>query len=381
MELNEKELPYHLWLSKTKGFGDVAIRKLLAYYDSPSKIFYSDDFELDALADVGVLTPKLLNNLKEAKKNSDIYTPYKAMTDKGIRIIPFSSPEYPEKLRNIPGAPTYLFVIGRLPLKDEPIIAIVGTREVSGYGRKAAEYFGNELASKGVSVISGMARGVDGISQRAALKSGGLSYGVLGCGVDVCYPLQNVDIYEKMKEQGGLISPFVPGTEPIPSLFPSRNRIISGLSDAVLVVEARMKSGSKITVDFALEQGIDVFAVPGRITDPLSLGTNDLIKQGAGIADCADTVLEYVYSKKSPVAEKPWEKRMNILSSLKNRLTSEQYSVLSVLEETPIGLEDIYKEARKQNPNISFKGLRSLLTGLCIDGYAIDEAGGFCLNF
>jgi DNA processing protein len=142
-----------------------------------------------------------------------------------------------------------------------------------------------------------------------------------------------------------------------------------------------MKSGSKITVDFALEQGIDVFAVPGRITDPLSLGTNDLIKQGAGIADCADTILEYVYAKKSPVAEKPWEKRMNILSSLKERLTSEQYSVLSVLEETPIGLEEIYKEARKQNPNISFKGLRSLLTGLCIDGYAIDEAGGFCLNF
>ena len=376
MEKTVSELPFHLWLSKINGVNDEGILKLLAYYESPSKIYYADNSEINALCEIGVLTGKQAAALKSAKSRSDIYTPFKAMTDKNIRIIPIDSPEYPAKLKNRPEAPAYIFSKGKLPSGNKPSVAIVGTREASSYGRSVSEYFASELAKMGVEIISGMARGIDGISQRAALNAGGTSFGVLGCGADVCYPIQNRDLYDSLCERGGIISPFPPETKPMPFLFPLRNRVISGLADAVLVTEARVKSGSKITVDFALEQGVDVLAVPGRITDAMSAGTNDLINQGAGIADCLDTVLVYVYGEKVS-SEKPWDKVSAKLSALKDRLPLEQFEIIEILEDTPKGFDDICKEARKRNPNLSVGRLRSLLTELCIDGYVTDEAGGF----
>ena len=139
------------------------------------------------------------------------------------------------------------------------------------------------MGRAGIQVISGMARGIDGISQQAALSAGGTSYGVLGCGVDICYPAQNRRLYEELLEKGGLLSTYTPGTKPLPQYFPPRNRIVSGLSDALIVIEARQKSGTLITVDMALEQGRDVYVVPGRITDRLSDGCNHLLTQGAGV--------------------------------------------------------------------------------------------------
>ena len=184
---------------------------------------------------------------------------------------------------------------------SEPVLRpdMAGSRPAAsagtGYGREQARRFGRRIGARGISVISGMARGIDGIAQKAALDAGGRSYAVLGCGVDICYPEENRELYERLQQQGGVLSEYPPGMQPIAKLFPPRNRIISGLSDLVLVIEARKRSGTLITVDMALEQGREVYALPGRVSDSLSDGCNRLIRQGAGPATCPQDILEYFF--------------------------------------------------------------------------------------
>ena len=171
---------------------------------------------------------------------------------------------------------------------------MIGARECSEYGIYVAKNFAKELGAHGIPVISGMARGIDSISQEAALQGGGRTYAVLGCGVDICYPKSSRRLYEQILERGGILSTFPPGTEPIKRLFPERNRIVSGLADVILVVEARQKSGTFITVDMALEQGREVYAIPGRLTDRLSDGCNLLLQQGALIAVSPKDLLQHL---------------------------------------------------------------------------------------
>lgn len=192
-------------------------------------------------------------------------------------------PEYPERLKNIPGAPEELYVLGRLPEEDRLSVAVIGARDCSEYGKYVAREIGAVLGRNKISVVSGMARGIDGISQEAALNAGGSSFAVLGCGVDICYPETNRQLYERLKISGGILSEYPPGSPALAWHFPPRNRIVSGLADVVAVIEARVKSGTLITVDMALEQGREVYAAPGRVTDRLSDGCNRLIRQGAGI--------------------------------------------------------------------------------------------------
>ena len=188
---------------------------------------------------------------------------------------------YPARLRSIPGKPKGLYYIGKLPHESSKSVAVIGARNCSEYGKKMAQWFGAELGAAGVEVISGMARGIDGLSQLAALEAGGNSYAVLGSGVDICYPKENSVLYKRLMAQGGILSEYEPGTPARARQFPPRNRIISGLADWILVIEANIKSGTSITVDMALEQGRDICVLPGRVTDPLSLGCNRLIMQGA----------------------------------------------------------------------------------------------------
>lgn len=212
-------------------------------------------------------------------------------TDTFSFITPFEK-EYPDKLKNIPDAPAGLYVRGKVPVESEITVAVVGARDCSEYGRYVAEELGTFLGKSGVTVVSGMARGIDGISQWAALEAGGTSIGILGCGVDICYPARNSALFDRLSEQGTIISEYPPGTPPRPMNFPARNRIVSGLADAVVVIEARCRSGTLITVDMALEQGKEVFVVPGRVTDRLSDGCNRLIKQGAAIMLSPEELLE-----------------------------------------------------------------------------------------
>ncbi|MCR4924498.1 MAG: DNA-processing protein DprA [Lachnospiraceae bacterium] len=254
-------------------------------------------------------------------KSRDGYKPekeYEKFQKSGIRFIPHYSGDYPKRLKNIKGHPFALFVKGKLPQDSVPSAALIGARNCSQYGRSVAADFGRDLAKAGVSVISGMAYGIDGISQMSCLDAKGKSYGVLGCGIDICYPPGNRILYERLEREGGLISEYPPKTPPKSNLFPVRNRIISALSDIVVVIEARSKSGTGITVDMALDQGKDIAIVPGRITDPLSEGCINFWKQGAFPVASADDILDILIpdhiktddplspeKEKSPVSDRP----------------------------------------------------------------------------
>ena len=277
--MTEQELIDFYMLTRVRGLGKKSLHKLISTYQNAGNILALSDREIDQ-----ILGQKTAENFKYTKRIWNKEKEYKKMIDMGIRIIPYSDESFPEKLRTIPDPPACLFVKGKLPDNNKPSVSIVGARMCSEYGRYASRQFGLGLAEAGIQIISGMALGVDGISQKAALKAGYPSYAVLGCSPEYCYPDGNRDIYDMLCQNGGIISEYAPGTPPEARLFPMRNRIISGLSDIVLVIEARKKSGTQITVDMALEQGKEIFAVPGRITDRLSDGCNELIRQGAGIA-------------------------------------------------------------------------------------------------
>lgn len=237
----------------------------------------------------------VIKEMDELKENAKIF--YAKLIRKDIHWTHLSKKNYPMRLKEIGDPPLMLFYKGRLPDEERPSVAIVGARECSPYGERTAKMFARELSSVGVQIISGMARGVDGISQRGAISVGGNTFGVLGCGVDVIYPEDNKDLFDDILKDGGIISEFEPGTDPLRTYFPSRNRIISGLSDIVLVVEARKRSGTYITVTSALDQGREVFAVPGRITDALSDGCNNLIVAGAGIAVNSNAIIQDLINK------------------------------------------------------------------------------------
>lgn len=277
MKSEEKKI-YSFWLCCIPGIGSRTIRKLLDIWESPEKVYEAPEENLGR-----ILTPKQLDSLKSHKRQWNLKQEYDKLQEMGIGFLDLEDAKYPQRLRSIPDPPYMLFFRGSLPQHKRLSVAVVGARDCSEYGSYVAGELGRTLGENGVQVISGMARGIDGISQEAALRAGGESYGVLGCGVDICYPKQNRALYNTLLERGGILSAYIPGTLPRPQNFPPRNRIVSGLADVLVVIEARNKSGTLITVDMALEQGREVYVVPGRVTDRLSDGCNGLIRQGAGI--------------------------------------------------------------------------------------------------
>ncbi len=224
-----------------------------------------------------------------------------------MNLVRRGEADYPLQLLSYERMPEELYVIGKFPDPERPAVAIVGARKCSYYGWQEAFRFGEVLAAEGVQIISGMALGCDAAGHAGALKAGGSTFAVLGCGADVCYPLSNRNIYEQIPASGGIISEYEPGEPAVGWHFPIRNRIISAFADIVLVAEARKKSGSLITVEYALEQGKSVYAIPGRNRDPFSAGSNQLIAQGAGIAASPELLLEELKAmriRRKPVAVK-----------------------------------------------------------------------------
>ena len=288
-------------------------------------------------------------------RQGQLSTTYHREAGQGIRFISRVDKDFPEKLKPYPGQPIGLYVRGRLPDPDRPAVAVVGARNCSSYGKQLAAQFGRELAEAGVQVISGVAAGIDGISQMAALEAGGESFGILGCGIDVIYPPENEAIYTKLVKNGGLISEYAPGRPPLSYQFPPRNRIISGLCDCLVVVEARKKSGTLITTDFALEQGKYIGAVPGRVGDRLSEGCNQLIQTGAFLIQNTEEILNIlgIYSKTNEKNVKNPEKR---LASLEKTV----YSCLGLL---PKHLEQIVEETLLSLPQVT-----EILLTLELDG-------------
>lgn len=279
---------YAYWLAAAFGIGNRTRKELLEYAGSPEQVYKLKEEELRKL----IPESKVKKLIAARTSGEEVERQYLLLREKNINFFSIFHPDYPEKLKNIPDAPYGIFVEGCLPDAAVPAVAVIGARQCSEYGRYAANMCGRQLAEAGVNVISGLAKGIDGISQNAALEAGGKSYSVLGCGTNVCYPEENREIYVSVKKNGGVISEFPPNTQPRSGLFPMRNRIISGLADVVLIIEARNRSGTLITADLALEQGKEVYVIPGRVTDSLSVGCNRLLKQGAGILLSIDEMLE-----------------------------------------------------------------------------------------
>lgn len=255
----------------------------------------------------------------------------------GIRYISKAEEAFPKKLLELADCPEGIYVRGKLPNPEKKTAAIVGARMCTPYGRATASCFARVLAANDIQIISGLALGIDGAAHEGALLAGGETFGVLACGVDICYPRANIGLYEQMKHQGGIISEEPPGYPPLARLFPKRNRIISAFADLVLIVEARKKSGSLITADFALEQGRELYAVPGRLEDELSRGCNELISQGAGIALSPESLLEIMGKTK--------EKSDNSKAFMQNVLAREENIVYSCLSLQPKSLEELSREA------------------------------------
>ena len=271
---------YEYWFARMKNISDSKKKKLREAYGSAKEIYYIEETQLRLQ---NFLTKKDIEQLKMARKQKDLEEKYYNMEEKGIDFVPYFQKTYPNRLSELDAAPYALYVKGKLPEEDRPSVAIIGARRCSNYGEGQALEYGKCLASAGVQIISGLALGIDGAGQRGALNGGGTTYGVLGCGVDICYPRENIGLYMDIQREGGIISEQIPGEPPMSYHFPLRNRIISGLADVVLVMEAKEKSGSLITTDMALEQGRDVYALPGPVTSTFSQGCHRLIRQGAGI--------------------------------------------------------------------------------------------------
>lgn len=368
MELNEKDYAY--WLFNVEGVGNASADKLLCSGLSCKDVYQMSSNELAKL-----LSRKKAESIEKSRYSWDFEAEKKKLEAKGVRFVSRIDPEFPEKLKNIPGAPFAIYVKGALPDPAIPCVSIVGARMCSEYGRYMARQFGRGLALAGVQVISGMARGIDGIAQGAAIEAGGKSFGIMGCGVDICYPPENKVIYDALLRNGGAISEYPPGMEPQARFFPMRNRIISAFSDVLLVVEARQKSGTSITVDTALEQGREVLAVPGRVTDRLSDGCNYLISQGAGVAISVEDVLDRLWNIKGeakpalstePVL-KNQEKDTDDEMEVNKELTLEE-KILEIVDIIPVSTSYIAEELFKKGESLSMPALMTTLMDMTCCG-------------
>ncbi len=323
---------YEYWLASIYGVSAAKKRLLRERLKTAEAVYNIEEKELCSL---GFLKEKEIQVILEAGKR-EVKGAYERMAEQGIAFVPYFSAEYPKKLKDIPGPPYALYVKGKLPEESVPCVAIVGARRCTPYGEEMALRYGERLSRAGVQVISGMARGIDGAGQRGALNGGGKTFGVLGCGVDICYPRENFGLYMDMMKEGGAISEQLPGAKPLPGYFPARNRIISGLSDAVLVMEAKERSGSLITADMALEQGRDVYALPGSATSPLSTGCHRLIQQGAGILISPEDLLDEMNIRVKG--------DLQIISKNEKMLETTENLVYSCLGFIPKGVDGLIKE-------------------------------------
>ena len=361
ISISREELACCAWFQKIEGIGDVTLFRLSEQFGSMAAAYEASEERIKK-----VLSGRQFTAWKAAKYAQTPERYLEKLETLGIRYVPFAEEIYPVKLRNIPAPPFGLFVKGSLPDERRASIAMIGARACSEYGKRVAKEFAAQLAECGVQVISGMARGIDSISQQACLEAGGRTFAILGSGVDVCYPGELKELYDGVQKQGGLISFYAPGTPPLAINFPPRNRIISGLADVVLVVEARRKSGTLITVDMALEQGKEVAVIPGRITDQLSQGCHDLIKQGAAVVMDVAQVLELLKDvckcrEISGYGAKE-EKQKTIYCG--DDMNEGLRSIFQVLTEEPEAVDKLFTKWKGKNEKGSFQSFTEGLVDL-----------------
>ena len=378
-------LKYWLWLTNLPGLTNRSQWLLMEQFSSPEEIYYADEERLRLVEGLGSEQAAILQD-KSLQRAEEILTQCAA---KEIFILTAYDAAYPARLRNIYEAPLLLYGKGAMPLfDDEAAVAVIGTRKCTPYGVHAAESLGYEMAKQGAMIVSGLAEGIDAAAHRGALRAGGFVAGVLGCGVDVVYPASSRRLYEDIAATGVLLSEYPPGSAPERWHFPARNRIISGLSVAAVVVEAPADSGALITAQLASEQGRDVFAVPGPIDSPSSRGCNELIRDGAGLVMEAWDVLDgyqgrfphRLHNDKAPLPKLPEGgvkaddtpavpvPELPVLDVGRNKegLTDDQLRIIRLLDTKQGKLTDEVAE----ESGLPIRRVLSALTVLEMDGYA-----------
>lgn len=380
-------LKYWLWLSERRGVSNQTRLALLEHFGTPENVYYADPGEV-------LLTEGITKGEAAALLEKDISGADQILADcqrLNLRLLTLHDADYPTRLRSIFDPPCLLYIKGQLPnLDEEAAIAVVGTRRASPYGVKCAEQLAYGLADAGALIVTGLARGIDATAAQGALRAGGAVVGVLGCGIDVVYPKGSEWLYDDVSAAGCLVSEYPPGTEPLPGHFPIRNRIMSGISVATLVIEAPLRSGALITAGMALDQGRDVFAVPGPIDAENSRGCNRLIRDGAGVAaEPWDLLREYepLFSGKlrtinrpapEPLGETvknpqpPAEPALPTLSLTREGvgLTDDQIVVLRTLTDEPMLIDDLIEQTE-----FPARRVLSALTMLEIDQYVSQCSG------
>jgi DNA processing protein len=322
-----------LALSLTPGLASRLSARLLRRFDSPEGVFRASLAELEACNLPGSVAQAVFK--KEAFKRAEKeFAAVRRIA--GCRLLNWTEPEYPQSLLQIYDPPVMLYVRGDPQILNLPSISIVGTRKPTLYGTQLAQRLGRDLAARGLVIVSGMARGIDAIGHQGAMAANGRAIGVLGTGIDICYPKENKKLYEKVLERGAIIGEFPLGTHPAPENFPVRNRIVAGMPLGVIVVEGAQYSGSLITARLAMEFGREVFGVPGNVTQPASFAPNQLIKQGAKLVAGAEDVIEEL---PTPVraalvqAEQPEAEQRNLLLAASlNTSEKKLYELLSAEE-------------------------------------------------
>ncbi|MGM0651453.1 MAG: DNA-processing protein DprA [Bacillota bacterium] len=345
MNKENKDLIYYNALNNISQLGARRIPVLLQYFDSAENAWNAS---LDELKTVLGL-PDGCEQLQKERLKIDPDKHWSELHIKGISCISPSCPEYPSLLKQIPHPP-FLYYRGSLKGTEKPSVAIVGSRRCTFYGREAAHKLASELTEDGISIVSGMALGVDTAAHKGALEKNGYTVAVLGCGVDICYPRNNKDLMEQIASSGAVISEFVPGTAPLPANFPQRNRIISGLSLGTVVVEATAKSGSLITANLALEQNREVFAVPGNIGSPYSRGSHRLIKEGARLVESAADIMEELQPGLPGSDDSGQQLEMEFIES---SLTKEEKSLLNIMPYQPIHIDKIIQESNSKASEVT----------------------------
>jgi len=359
-----KEAFYWLALSLTPGVGSTLMRRLLDQFKTPEAVFHAPAKELSKIEGLG---EKVVQEIRKGPLEKVVEKELYLLREAGGRVITLQDEEYPKRLKDIYDPPALLYVRGELKKEDELAVAIVGSRKTSPYGRWLTEKLSQELARHGVTIVSGMARGIDSLAHWGAISGAGRTIAVLGCGVDVVYPSENRNLFAKIIDHGAVLSEFRMGSPPEGGHFPRRNRIISGLAIGVVVVQASEKSGSLITAGYALEQGREVFAVPGNVGTESSRGTHRLIKEGAKLVESSEDILEEILPQWAGEREATPK-----VETQKADLTEEEKVLYELLGETPLHIDTMIRESRLDPGkvsslllNLELKGLISQWPGKC----------------
>ncbi|MBN1904278.1 MAG: DNA-processing protein DprA [Deltaproteobacteria bacterium] len=355
MSLWSNKKCYWIALSGVKGIGNVTFKNLLSKFGDPERIIRASKSEL---SDVNGLRKETVQDIVNQRFEIDPEAEIKKAGACGARIVTFHDPEYPAPLKEIHDPPMILYMKGACIPQSKSFIAIVGSRNATHYGLKVAEEFGQGLARRGLGIVSGMALGIDAWSHWGCIAGKGFTVAVLGNGIDIVYPLANRKLYDKVCESGTIVSEFPMGTSPSPPNFPQRNRIISGLSKGVLVVEATKNSGSLITASIALDQGKDVFAVPGSIESYKSRGCHFLIKHGAMLVENADDIMESLGMNYPGIP-----KGDTMIKRILPEMNDIEKTIFDIIGDYPMHIDEIQKQG-----NIVSGELSGTLTKLELKG-------------